>query len=1208
LIYINVRMWIMINRTLKQGIPGLFILFLSLVSSAVYSQSYLTKTYSISDGLASPVINYITQDKKGIMWFATLKGVTSYDGMTWKNHSKADGLEDTGYFYIHADTNGNIWAFTRSFNDGIFRFNGSQWIHIKSPGDDNQTSVDITAVAMMDGKVDEDAQFGIGTSENGFYIYNHKQSNWIHTVGSANSRLHLGSPAVFSVACYDRLFYLGSDKGLFMVDPAQPQDWIRKNVNVPSLPIYSLTIERDHHLHSQNESLAPFDSISGSESSLPIEPRIWLTGEKWVGYCSQNKNKFYLLYKGQLPGFRKEYYYKQLVTLPDRFGGLWLGNRLVFLNIGKNGRLENIGKRNNLKGNGGYAIFYDRETNLWVGTFRGLAKFISFRFENYSKLNGFYDDEVTAISELGQGDMVFGHNGGFTFLKNNNITAYKIPWKDEDVFADSRVLDMCRDQRGNVWAAISRMGIVRITPSRQMKWFKDLNPDPKRSYNYYSSVVVDSTGDIRASVDNRVFKWNTRKNRFIPIKARINIQDNIRRLFWSNGIIYIATNNSGIFRLKGNRIEPIFTPDKKEVESVFAIHPDKEGNLFLGTNFGLFVLKDDKLIKYQRQWFQVDDPVYFITRDHCGSFWFGLNNGVIKWNGGQKVRHYTMQDGLAGNETNRAAGVVDSKGRVWIGTDQGVSCYIRERDMIKRAPPVLELLHVEAAGIKYPLNRDNILKYNHDDLTFHFRGVSFVAEKSLKYNIKLEGFDDYWINEFQSPNNQIRYTNIPPGDYRFHIQAMNSLGIRSDILISGIITIKKPAFQSGWFYFILLVILVFLIILITNFVSKKRYAFQLEEQVKQRTQQLEMSEKELRDIFNTAHDAIIVFDANNEIVYNVNKRACDMYGFTRPEFIGMSMETISKDVRKGKSKIKEVMQRGSLINFETVQYRKNGTEMILEVNASVINYRGKPAILSISRDITGRKLVEQQIKRSLKEKEILLKEIHHRVKNNMQIISSLLDLQSDALGSPMILQAFQDSKNRIRSMALVHENLYQSGDLARISTEEYICSIVDFILSTYGNFENRIIPNIQVENISLDMDTAVPLGLILTELLSNALKHAFLFLPKRKGKLTIRFRSQGKKALTLIVRDNGVGLPQDIDINRPGSLGLQLVSLLTQQLAGTIEVERRSGTSFKITIPYHVGEKTDEIQNTSATGTISTSTYKYTNTQSPPSKIFRGEH
>jgi len=282
----------MINQTLKPLIPGWVILLLLLVPLSVDGQSCLTKTYSISDGLASPVINGITQDKKGIMWFATLKGVTSYDGMTWKNYSKADGLEDTGYYYIQADKIGNTWAFTRNLNDGIFCFNGSRWMHIRGPVDDSRTPTGITAVAMADGEADEDVRVGIGTSGNGFYIYKHKQSNWIHTGGSTGSRPPSGLPAIFSAACSGRLFYLGTDHGLFMVDPAQPRDWIEKNLNLPSLPIYSLTIEKDHYLHIQDESAAAFAAPSGSASSPPAETRIWLTGKKWVGYCFQDQDKF----------------------------------------------------------------------------------------------------------------------------------------------------------------------------------------------------------------------------------------------------------------------------------------------------------------------------------------------------------------------------------------------------------------------------------------------------------------------------------------------------------------------------------------------------------------------------------------------------------------------------------------------------------------------------------------------------------------------------------------------------------------------------------------------------------------------------------------------------------------------------------------------------------------------------------------------------
>jgi len=151
-------------------------------------------------------------------------------------------------------------------------------------------------------------------------------------------------------------------------------------------------------------------------------------------------------------------------------------------------------------------------------------------------------------------------------------------------------------------------------------------------------------------------------------------------------------------------------------------------------------------------------------------------------------------------------------------------------------------------------------------------------------------------------------------------------------------------------------------------------------------------------------------------------------------------------------------------------------------------------------------------------------------------------------------------------MALVHENLYLSVDLARIDSSEYLQSVADYFFATYGNMEDRITPNIQVENILLDMDTAIPIGLILTELLSNALKHAFP--PNHNGTLFVRFRSQPKGFLTLTVRDNGIGLPDHIDLKESKSLGLQLVTLLSRQLKGKIEIIRKSGTTFKLTFPF----------------------------------------
>jgi two-component sensor histidine kinase len=213
-------------------------------------------------------------------------------------------------------------------------------------------------------------------------------------------------------------------------------------------------------------------------------------------------------------------------------------------------------------------------------------------------------------------------------------------------------------------------------------------------------------------------------------------------------------------------------------------------------------------------------------------------------------------------------------------------------------------------------------------------------------------------------------------------------------------------------------------------------------------------------------------------------------------------------------------------------------------------------------EITDRKRAEEQIKASLKEKEVLLKEIHHRVKNNLQVISSLLYLQSQNIVDKRALRMFQDSQNRVRSMALVHERLYQSKDLARIDFAEYARNLASYIFRSYGVNSDLIKPEIHVDDIALGIDAAVPCGLILNELVSNSLKHAF---PNgKKGQIRVGLSADNDK-FTLMVSDNGVGFPKDLDFRNTESLGLQLVNTLVAQLEGTIELDRSMGTAFEIT-------------------------------------------
>lgn len=213
-------------------------------------------------------------------------------------------------------------------------------------------------------------------------------------------------------------------------------------------------------------------------------------------------------------------------------------------------------------------------------------------------------------------------------------------------------------------------------------------------------------------------------------------------------------------------------------------------------------------------------------------------------------------------------------------------------------------------------------------------------------------------------------------------------------------------------------------------------------------------------------------------------------------------------------------------------------------------------------DVTERKQTEAQIQTSLKEKDILLREIHHRVKNNLQVIHSLLRLQSSYTADPQTLQMFQDSQNRIRSMALIHEFLYNSQDLAQIDFGAYIQTLVNSLRRTYTVNQNAISWEIQVEPIQLSIDTALPCGLLINELISNALKYAFP--AGQPGKIKINLHSDSKNQYTLLIKDNGVGLPPDLDFRNTDSLGLQLVCDSTAQIGGTIEIDRTHGTSFTI--------------------------------------------
>lgn len=323
----------------------------------------------------------------------------------------------------------------------------------------------------------------------------------------------------------------------------------------------------------------------------------------------------------------------------------------------------------------------------------------------------------------------------------------------------------------------------------------------------------------------------------------------------------------------------------------------------------------------------------------------------------------------------------------------------------------------------------------------------------------------------------------------------------------------------------------------------------------------------LEAIINASPFAIVDLYPDGRVKSLWNPAAENIFGWGRDEVLGKDLPFINeKNAEKCQNIMNSALDGESKSDVELECARKD-LEIIytMMAMAPLLNVDGNiQGIMATFADISDMIAAENQIKASLDEKEVLLREIHHRVKNNLQIISSLMSLQSEYTQEPETLKMFQESKNRIRSMALIHEKLYQSKDLAHIDFVEYLKSLVVMLLSFYREKSNDINVSLNCDRVNLEIDTAISMGLIVNELLSNCFKHAF---PGQKSGEVIINLSKDNENYLLEVADNGVGIPEDVDIKKTDSLGLQIVQTLTIQLKGDLEHKNEGGTTFRLLFP-----------------------------------------
>ncbi len=334
---------------------------------------------------------------------------------------------------------------------------------------------------------------------------------------------------------------------------------------------------------------------------------------------------------------------------------------------------------------------------------------------------------------------------------------------------------------------------------------------------------------------------------------------------------------------------------------------------------------------------------------------------------------------------------------------------------------------------------------------------------------------------------------------------------------------------------------------------------------KEAEEKLKESREQINGIFNTVMSGILLFDHQGYIKF-VNKHVTTLFGYEPSELTKMHyLELVSPEEKDVAKKSLQRFIKGDIeVNLERLYQNKDGSIFWGHLSAKrILNEDGslKGLIGSIT-DISELKKAKDDLIDSLNEKEVLLKEIHHRVKNNMQIISSLLNLESkEVKDDELAINILKESQNRVKSMAMIHEKLYQSEDLTRINISDYIHRLVADLYYSYLMSTKQVTLVIDVEDLRLNIETAVPCGLIISELVSNSLKYAFT--NGRKGEIKISLKA-GQEFNELIISDDGIGFPEEIDFENPETLGLQLVNNLINQIDGEITLDKSKGTSFKI--------------------------------------------
>ena len=1142
---------------MKKSISKIISLFSFLLFfSNGFSQQFFVKSYTIEDGLPTRNVNDACQDNTGIMWFATSYGISRYDGFGFTNYDSKNGIPNQAFRKIKVDEKGIVWAMPEKKLDTIVYFKDKKWWKIVPPPVIFQNHI-INSFDII--YKNGEAVICVG-SYDGFYI--RENSKWAHYSLSTKENLNY----VYAVVANNHKFYLSTKIGLCVFDDGK-MDWsLNKLIKPYGLDIISINFEHKNTPHE----------------------KMWLLSEKWLGFIE--KNKFRLVTnKFQLP--HPSIYYYAFVNC-DRRGNVFFGNIWAKYYISGNSEVPvPLMSDNGFSSHGATSVFVDREQNIWITDTRGINKINNLKVINYFKNNGLLEDEVTAIAEMNNGTIILGHNYGLTLLGENTFKTIEFP----DLKLNTRrVSDIMKDKAGNVWFVSISRGLGKLQADGKITWYSS----PK--FPVTNVVHQDNTGRIWVGADtNLLYLRDNKLYEHLPYHINSNV---IRKIFSDDeGGIYVA-GSSGLWHVGNEKVEKIPSADTK-ADNVFAYYKGSKGIEFVGTMSGLYVIEKGRIVKFKSKGIEINNPVFFIFQDKDSNYWLGSNSGVYKWNGGEKLEIYNIYNGLAGWETNRAAGFTDSKGRVWIGTDRGLTCFEQGYNKAVISIPEIQLLTTEdSKGVQHPLTRESNINYRDNSLIFHFRGISFINEDLIQYKYKLEGFDTDWQDVDQVNLDHVKYINLKSGKYTFCVMSKNFSGNWSNIFRSETIRISSPYYLTWWFLLLVLFIASGIIFGIIRIRVQHLHNSGLEKEIAERKlveQALIESKQKYKDLVELLPETIFEADFSGKIVY-LNDTGFRLFGYQHSDLdtyilIDQLITPESQDdIHLHMEIVYDFMKSDRAI---MTGIKKNGTTFPLSIHSVPVIVKNKCiGTRGIIIDLTEQKRFEDQLYKNADDLQALINSkdkffsiIAHDLRSPFTTFlgfTEILDEEFDTLPENELRTIVTLMRRSAGNLYQLLENLLQWSMFHRGITKfepktihllPLIENSLDSLLDSARQKEIEVSFDIR-ETLQVEADTHMLLTII-RNLLTNAVK----FTP-RYGNVLISAFVEEELFVTIAVKDTGIGVSEDmlkkiflIDTNNKTKgtegevstgLGLILCKEFVEKHGGKIWVtsEEEKGSTFYFTV------------------------------------------